>query len=305
MISVPADPGSNHRRLGYLLPDFINLSLPNAQTDAPVWTRSNGKQQMAITAGTGIGPSGTECFIPYGKMARAALMFLCTDAVITGHKVIPVSDTYRGFLHQLGLAWNKRNCTAAIRQMQAVAASTITLTDSTEHEDGTVERNSERFTISFRDHMVFKSRRSQKLSDADPSHIELSSDFMRALTERGRVPIRADAWSYLLAHSKSAMALDLYVWLSYRLHNVKKPAYISWEQLYQQFGAAAELKLFKFRFRQALQVARVVYPEANVSEFGEGPRGGSQGIVLKLSKNALDSAWSHATSDPSQARVNR
>ncbi|WP_145007904.1 replication protein RepA [Kocuria marina] len=297
---MPIVPGSPDpaQRLGYLLPAFINLSLPNAAVEAHSWTRTNGNQTLTVTAGTGIGPDGSESFIPYGKMARAALMFLCTDAVVTSHPIIPVSQTYRGFLKQLGVTWNARNCANAIRQLQAVAASHITLTTTTEQDDATSTVDNERFTISFRDHMVFRGARDARLADPEESHIELSADFMRLVSEHGAVPIRADAWRHLLERSKTPLALDLYVWLSYRLYSIKMPVRISWAQLHQQFGSSGDVVRFKAKFRAALEQVKEVYPEANVKEFGDTSRGSTHGIMLSLSKNALDSRWASINSCP-------
>lgn len=290
MSIVPAS-GDTHQRLSYLLPDFINLSLPNTRFGSHLWIRRNGTQQLAVTAGAGIGPDGLESFVPYGKYARAALLLICTEAVRTGEPIIPISDTYRGFMKQLGVTWNRSNAAEAVRQMQAVAACTITVTNTKVSDVGETEIDTERYTISFRDHMVFRADRSGELSDTTPSSIELSPEFMRVLTEAGRVPVRTDAWVYLLQHSKAAMTLDIYTWLAYRLHHLKRPVRISWEQLRQQFGSEAELRNFKPKFRQALEDVLVVYPEADVSEFGSGRRGGTHGVLLKLSENAVESAW--------------
>ena len=289
MSSVPPS-GDTDQRLSYLLPSFINLSLPNTRSTSEVWVRTNGDQQVAISAGYGVGPHAGKGFIPYGKYARAALLFICTEAVRTGNPVISISETYRGFMKQLGLPWNRESAAEAVRQMQALAACTITLTTSGISDAGDTEVDIDRFVISFRDHMVFSA--TGELSGNTPSSIELSPQFMKVLAENGRVPIRTDAWLHLVQHFNSAMTLDIYTWLAYRLYNLKHPSYISWEQLYQQFGSQSAMKVFKVRFRQALASAMSVYPEAHVSEFGSGRRGGSQGLVLKMSKNAMDSAWS-------------
>lgn len=289
MSSVPAT-GDAHQRLSYLLPAFINLSLPNTRFNSHLWVRSNGNQQLAITAGFGIGPDASEGFIPYGKYARAALLFICTEAVRTSEPTISVSETYSGFMKQLGLPWNRANASEAVRQMQALAASTITLTTTGLSDIGETEVVTKRFVISFEDHMVFNADRRGEISEKTPSSIVLSSEFMKVLADSGKVPIRTDAWLYLI-RNKSAMAVDIYNWMAYRLNGLKHPSYISWSQLHQQFGSESGLHMFKIRFRKELESAKLVYPEANVSEFGSGRRGVSQGLVLKASQHASESKW--------------
>ena len=285
---VPAAPDTD-QRLSYLLPEFINLSLPNARFSSHQWIRRNGNQVMTITAGSGTGPDQADSFVPYGKYARAALVLLCTEAVRTGNPVISISDTYRGFMKQLGLGYSRASSVEAVRQMQALAASTIAVNKTVTDDDGEIDSITERYVISSRDRMIFTADRSGDLSEKKPSTIELSPDFMRMIATSGRVPVRTDVWMHLLRTSRAAMTLDIYLWLAYRLHHLKAPARIGWEQLRQQFGSDAEMKSFKQKFRQALAEARQVYPEANVSEFGSAARGGTHGIMLRMSKNALDS----------------
>lgn len=291
MAIVPAAPDT-HQQLSYLPPDFINLSLPNARFSDDLWIRLNGTQRLTIAAVHGVGPNGSDKFVPYGKYARAALLLLCTEAVRTGDPVIPISQSYRGFMKQLGVSWNQANANEAVRQMQALAACSITVSNTVTLDNGDLQVSNKRYFVSTQDRIAFAADRSGEISEENPSVIELSQDFMQMLSTGGRVPVRTDAWLYLLQQSRAAMALDIYLWLAYRLHHLKAPARISWEQLRQQFGSESELRNFKIQFRRALAEALEVYPEANVSEFGSTATGSTHGIMLKLSKKtALDSAW--------------
>lgn len=290
-MAIVAAASDAHQQLSYLPPDFINLSLPNARFNSDLWIRLNGTQQLTIAATHGVGPNNDDKFVPYGKYARAALLLLCTEAVRTANPVIPISESYRGFMKQLGLGYNQANAVEAVRQMQALAACSITVKNTVVHDDGEIEVSTKRYFISTEDRMVFTSDRGGELSEKRPSTIELSPDFMHMLSTGSRVPVRTDVWLHLLQQSRAAMALDIYLWLAYRLHHLKAPVRISWEQLRQQFGSDTELKDFTRKFRKALAEAQKVYPEAQVSEFGSTARGGTHGLMLKLSKSALDSEW--------------
>jgi hypothetical protein len=93
--------------------------------------------------------------------------------------------------------------------------------------------------------------------------VHLSEGFYKALTEHP-VPVRELALREL---SSQSMSLDLYVWLCYRLHHLKKPTPISWEALFSQFGAGfKERKHFKPAFKTALRAALAAYPEARVTD---------------------------------------
>lgn len=290
MSSVPST-GDSRQRLSYLLPTFINFSLPNTRFDGPLWVRSNGNQQLAISAGFGVGIGVARGFIPYGKYARAALVFICSEAVRTGKPTISISDTYRGFMSQLGLTWNRANADEAILQMQALVACTITLTTTGLSDLGEETVETERFVFSFKDHMVFNPDRSGAISDETESSIVLSADFMEMIAIKGnRVPIRTEAWNYLL-HHKSPMAADIYNWLAFRLLGLTHPSRISWDQLHNQFGSRSGSKMFKVKFLKELESAKLVYPEANVSEFGETKWGSSHGLILGASEGAKLAVW--------------
>jgi hypothetical protein len=75
------------------------------------------------------------------------------------------------------------------------------------------------------------------------------------------------------------MALDVYVWLSYRLHSLKSLDRSHGKALHAQFGRGINrMDHFKQQFRETLELALAGYPEANVSS--DGPTG----IILKPSE---------------------
>ena len=62
------------------------------------------------------------------------------------------------------------------------------------------------------------------------------------------------------------MAIDVYIWLAYRLHSLNKPTPVSWTAIHSQFGAGFRLvRQIKPTFTEALNLALAVYPEAHVA----------------------------------------
>ena len=62
------------------------------------------------------------------------------------------------------------------------------------------------------------------------------------------------------------MAIDIYVWLAYRLHMLSRPTPVSWKALHEQFGAGFNrLRAFREKFREPLALALAAYPEAKTS----------------------------------------
>lgn len=63
--------------------------------------------------------------------------------------------------------------------------------------------------------------------------VRLDDEFWRSL-QAHPVPVRDEA---IQAISNRSIAIDVYIWLSYRRHVLTKPAPITWAALYAQFGA--------------------------------------------------------------------
>lgn len=275
---------------GFLPQEFLAFALPARRTKSHVWSRQNGKYLFNVTAGSVKGFDGslvTE--LPSGKYARAALMYLCTQAKLTGNRIVSVDENYRSFTSALGLEWQGvHRGKEALRQLMLVAAATFTIIEQDVDEDSGEEHYTDtgsRFSESMD---LWTSRVRTEFSGDEQSTITLSETMMELLDRAA--PLNMSAWRWLLSNSKSPMALDVYSWLCGRLYRCNSPARVSWQQLYDQFGSTASLSRFKQHFRHALKVAQQVYPEANIKEdFGISRIKGFKGFHLSPSPDARDS----------------
>lgn len=84
------------------------------------------------------------------------------------------------------------------------------------------------------------------------------------------VPVDLRAIGYL---KRSPLAVDLYVWLTYRMSYLKKPTLVPWEGLQAQFGADYG-RPRDFRRRASTHLMKVlrVYPAVRVSHTDAGLR---------------------------------
>lgn len=265
---------------------FIYCALPYRKPDFHLWERENGSQKLVMTAGSFTNPDGSvESYIPYGKLARAALLFLTSEAKKTGSARIDLSKSYRGFMEDLGLPWNPRNAKDAEKQLRAVLSLRLQFTVLEHQDNGDTKISDFEFLIGRGREIVFDANADIKEKE---SYLLLSDDFMQYIVANSAVPINQDAWRELLTESKSPMALDIFLWLSSRLPNLEHDVRVSWPQLMAQFGSTAiDIRDFKKRFRLALDQVLEVYPQAKVIEQGKGQGkiGGFKGILLK---NHLD-----------------
>lgn len=267
---------------------FIYSALPYRRPKNNLWVRENGRNRIAITAGAINNPDGTvESFIPSGKLARAALLYLTTEAKKTGSARIDLSKSYRGFLKDLGITWNARNSREAEKQLRAVLSMTINFSVTERQDNGDTKITEYDFIVGRGREIVFDANAEIKERE---SYLLLSDDFFEKVVQNNAVPIDTAAWHALLAESKSPMAMDIYLWLVSRLPRLSQPLYVSWEQLAAQFGSQAQdLQEFKKQFRPALEKALEHYSSAKVVEegAGQGKTQGFKGLVLYRSKPAL------------------
>jgi hypothetical protein len=77
------------------------------------------------------------------------------------------------------------------------------------------------------------------------------------------------------------MVIDVYIWLAYRLHALKKDVEVGWPALYAQFGVGFNrIRAFRGHFIDCLSLANAAYPDARI-ELGE------RGVILRPSRPAV------------------
>lgn len=270
---------------------LISHSLPYTRTDATVWERTNGYGRLTMTATPFTDENGqTRTILPSGKLARLALLWLSTEAKKHSSPRVDLAASYRRFLADLGLPWDSKTAHAAVEQLRAVLAMTLTWRASENLPDGSTAYHSWSMLIGRRTKFVFDASAD---FDETRSHLLLSDDFYELIIRSHVAPIDAAAWSRLILETRSPMALDVFLWLSTRLPQVTSPVRISWQQLQEQFGAdITRASDFKIKFRKALATAQKFYPAARVEEAGggRGRRTGFRGIILHPSPPAVPPA---------------
>jgi hypothetical protein len=96
-------------------------------------------------------------------------------------------------------------------------------------------------------------------------YICLSDKYFGSLLTKA-VPLDKRA---IVALQNNPMCLDIYNWLTQRLHRIEKdkPQFVTWQNLYEQFGRGfARMFHFKAKFRANLADVRLQYREAKLEE---------------------------------------
>ncbi len=248
-----ADPSGY---IKYVHAVLCQVGLPRTKVDGLQFARTHKGASLLVEAGKlWNGREWVQQPIPYGPKPRVMLADLFTYAVVNRTKVIPVEDNVTTYLARLG--WTKQGGARGpltVFRNQALALSACHLTLG-------INYGKHAHTINGKPIQSFAAwiddRGGQRAMW--PAEIQLTSDFYDSLIDHA-VPLDARA---LAALSGSALALDIYTWLAYRLHLLDRPTVLFWKPLREQFGQEyANPKDFKRQFLVAFKQVVAVYPEA-------------------------------------------
>lgn len=258
------------QRLGITYSGFCLTGFPHKRlADDEVWEKRGHNVTLLVEPGRlRTGPGQTTLFgVPFGARARMILIYLQTQAIRTGGREVRLGGSMREWMGRMGMSVGGESARALRDQARRISACSIkffwTMNDGAGNaQDGFQRGSIVRSGLFFRDPPA-DSRQDNLFDDV----VTLDEAFYNALRDHP-VPLLESAIRQLKDRS---MALDLYVWLAYRLHALDRSTQISWTSLHTQFGAGFKLvRQFKPQFLNALAVATAAYPEAgvDVSEIG-------------------------------------
>ena len=241
-----------------------------ARPEHEIWKRVNGPYTLMVQPTAD--HDGTYHGVPHGSKARLILLYLQTEAVKTNSRVIELGTSMRRWLRSMGVTITGPNYQEVRRQALKIERALVSFTFTGEGA-----------TVSWQD-TIIRGSFERPCSD-EVRTVELSESFFKSITERP-VPVCEAAIRLL---GERCMALDLYLWLAYRLHSLQRPTMVSWASLHSQFGAATKLlKHFKPHFAREIEAALAAYPDARVSLTEDGirlhPSPSPTGSILRLAR---------------------
>lgn len=245
--------------VSFLHAGFCMASLPHRcpRNDVEPWIRTNGRFKLAVWPGRMLRADGSyvDVGVPYGAKARLILLYLMTTAIQSRSRCVPTERSMSAWLRKIGLpvTGGPRGTIKPVRE-QALRISRCSLTRRFDENDGRASLQDRRLVEGL--HLWAAEGNSEW-----PESVELTQAFYEHLLEHA-VPLDECA---IAALKGSSFALDLYVWLAYRLPRLEQPVRISWAQLAPQFGSQIRaLSSFAQNFREALLDVLAVYPGARV-----------------------------------------
>ena len=229
------------------LPAFLaSCSLPHSRVSGSEFTRVNGNIRLSLLAPEDPG-------LPYGVYPRLILMHLTTKALLGRERTFYVGESANDFLSLMGIAdsgGEKGTSTRARHQLRRLCLTSFA------YHDRTKDRG--RNIVLAEKWLTWPGRGVQ---------VRLGEPFF-TIARSGSVPLDATIVHEL---RRSALALDTYAWLTYRVAHLKDETLIPWLSLEAQFGAEYKHpRHFRWRFRRGLTAIKKLWPaiEAEPRERG-------------------------------------
>jgi hypothetical protein len=258
-------------KIGFTYSGFALTSLPHKPQTELVWKRDGHNLTMLVESGRG--RDGKPLGLPYGSYARFILLFLQSEAIRTGSREVELGRSMRVWLGTMGLSIG--GMTYKMVNEQARKISGCTLTFFADKAGAQIKSKGGFVKTEITMSNVINANDSQPTLWQD--RVLLDEDFYRALREHP-VPVSETA---LRAIGPRSMVIDVYIWLAYRLHALKKDMEIGWPTLHAQFGAGfSRLRRFRAHFIECLGLAVAAYPDARI-EITE------RGVILRPSRPAI------------------
>ena len=255
-------------RIGFCYSGFALTSLPHKPTQELTCKREGPNLKLVIQSG--VDANEKPLGLPYGSYARYILLFLQSEAVKTRSRDIQLGRSMRVWLGIMGLSIGGTTYRMANEQARRISGCTLNFfADQANRE--LMRRGG------FVDGAITMTDVLSNQPSLWQERVLLNEEFYKALIMHP-VPLSESA---LKAIGPRSMVLDIYIWLAYRLHDLKKNVEIGWPALHSQFGLGYKaIRQFRARFLEALELALAAYPDARVAL-------GDRGLILQPSRPAI------------------
>ena len=240
--------------LGFMARLMVLCSLPRTNPGNRLqYKRVNGPYTLYMIA-------GGDNKLPFGNVPRLLMAWLCTEAVRTQSRELVLGSSLSEFMGKVGMASVGGARTRLRNQMKRLFRCQIELIHEHEHGDRSIASR-----VADRTEFWWNERKPNERTLWD-SKIELGEKLFNEIINHP-VPLNMNT---LKALKRSALGLDLYLWLVYRTFPLRAPLRLSWPTLYRQFGvdpsrASDRVTVDNFRKEclRELKKIKLAWPDLN------------------------------------------
>ena len=206
--------------LGFMARTMALCSLPRTNPgNRKEYVRRNGPYTLVMT-------SGFDNKLPYGNLPRLLLAWVSTEAVRTQSRELVLGRSLSEFMGKLGMDSVGGARTRLRNQIRRLFNAHVQLVYKDQHGEANVSSS-----VADRSKFWWNERKPDEPSLWE-SKIRLGEDFFNEIINH---PVPLDL-NTLMALTRCALGLDLYLWLTYRTFALHAPLRLPWLQVYRQFG---------------------------------------------------------------------
>lgn len=261
-VAIGEESAQEADSLSFMTRLLVLATLPHSNPgDVPGFSRSNGNYSLIIQSGL-IEVDGElkNVGIPYGVIPRLLMAWITTEVVRTKERKIILGHSLSKFMNELdmiptGGRWG--SITRLKQQMNRLFSARVTFQYNRDSLQAARE------TILTKERVLWWDDKHPYQGGLFESYILLEQEFFDEIINH---PVPVDMRA-LKALKKSPMALDLYIWLTYRMSYLQKPTAIPWKSLRQQFGADYKTDNdFMKAAKKHLRRIQSLYPSLDLEE---------------------------------------
>jgi hypothetical protein len=244
--------------LGYTYSAWCLAGLPHREHPAgKEWVISTDYAQLLVRPGIRVRDDGTTeaLAVPSGTMARLLLIDLQSEALEFGSRDVVLGPNPNLLINRLGLSRGGPVSRKLVDQLERICRCTLDFKFGTDRRSLIVN---ERIVEAY-EYSLEEDPRTKRVSPM-VERLRLSQAFYDELR---RHPIPVDRAAIKDIQS-SPRAIDIYLWLAFRLHALEDEVAVSWSALWRQFGRERLLRTFRAEFREPLALALAAYKDAKV-----------------------------------------
>jgi hypothetical protein len=244
--------------VGFLYSGWCQAALPHRKlADSKGWQVDGDRYRLIVEPGMRGGPDGKPVHVgvPFGSRARLILIYLQSEALRTSSREIRLGKSLRDWMERMAIPVGGKNLLAIREQTERISRCRLTFEIRQGNRLGLSNQ-------SIMDSAIFLEPSDDEVQGTLFAQVARLSDAFYEGLKRHPVPIEESA---IGAISNNSMAIDIYVWLAYRLHSLSRPTPLRWSSVKLQFGSGfAAMNDFKPKFLSNLRLAMAVYPAARV-----------------------------------------
>lgn len=258
-------------KVGFMARALVQATLPHRDPGTNEFARVNGDYRLTMIAPSDIG-------LPYGTYPRLLMAWITTEALRTKSNELVLGRSLSEFMGELGLKVTGGRWGTVTRlrdQMLRLFSTSISVRYETDRRTSIVNVQ----TVSRADLWWDPLRPGQE--DIWESRLILNPTFYEEIVQQ---PVPLDL-RVLKELSRSPMALDIYVWATYRRSYLRQPAVIPWQALQLQFGAGYEFDRkgqanFQANFLKAAEKVALFDPSCMLARVKDEKGSGGGGLLI-------------------------